>query len=451
MKRAIRTHLRDFAALVGLLVIALGVGGYILSNQRLYLPSWVPIVGSDFVDRKVELSTAQSITPGQGQEIGIAGVKVGEVGKVELVNGRALVTMKVQREHARFYRDASALVRPKTGLNDMTIQIDPGTPEAGEAPDDWTIPVSQSAPNVNPDEILASLDADTRDYLQLLLGGAAEGLEGRQTDLARTFRRFEPTSRDVERITKLLAQRRDSIERSIGSFRALTEAVAEKDDQLAQLVDSSNAVFQAFVNQDRSLRSTLRQLPETLEVAQTSLAKTDRLARAMGPTLESLRPAARALGPTQEALRPFLRESTPIVRDEIRPFARESLPTARVLRPAAKNLATLTPDLADAFVAINELVNTLAYNPPGKEEGYLFWASWLNHAGATLFQTEDAHGPVRKGVLVASCSTLTTLPQLTVANPSLNVLVQLTNLVTPSRACAGEAGQGTATTGEAGG
>lgn len=443
MARAIRNHARDFVAIIVLLVIALGVSGYILSNQRFYLPDWVPFVGSDFVDRKMELSTAQALMPGQGQEVAIAGVKVGEIGKVELVDGRALVTMKIRREHADLYRDASALVRPKTGLNDMTIQLDPGTRQAGEAPEDWTIPVSQTSATVNFDQILAALDTDTRQYLQILLGEAGRGLEGRSGDLANTLRRFEPTSRDLLRITRLLAQRRDHIARSVGNFRLLSEAVAEKDEDLAQLVDASNAVFQSFVNQDRALRSTLQQLPETLELAQVNLGKAGELADVLGPSLQSLRPAARALGPSLEQTRPFLRESTPIIRDQIRPFTREALPTTRILRPAARNLAELTPDLTSALKVVNVLLNELAFNPPGaEEEGYLFWAAWTNHAAASVFGTQDAMGAIRKGMVLASCSSLGLLPSLVPANPRLGVIINLLNPVSEKEACSQSAGAG---------
>jgi phospholipid/cholesterol/gamma-HCH transport system substrate-binding protein len=79
VRTAIRKHFRDFAAIVLLFVIAMGVGGYILSNQRFYLPKWVPIVGSDYVKYKAEFATAQSVTPGQGQTVNIAGVNVGVI------------------------------------------------------------------------------------------------------------------------------------------------------------------------------------------------------------------------------------------------------------------------------------------------------------------------------------------------------------------------------------
>ena len=42
MRTAIRKHARDFAFVLGLVLVAALVGGYILSNQRFYLPHWVP-------------------------------------------------------------------------------------------------------------------------------------------------------------------------------------------------------------------------------------------------------------------------------------------------------------------------------------------------------------------------------------------------------------------------
>jgi phospholipid/cholesterol/gamma-HCH transport system substrate-binding protein len=446
MARAIRNHYKDFIAILVLLVIAAVVGTYVLAHQRLYLPAWVPIAGSDFVDRQVQLSTAQALMPGQGQEVDIAGVKVGEIGKVQLRNGRALVTMKIHKDDAQLYYDASVLVRPKTGLADMTLQLDPGNAKAGKAPADWVIPTSQSAPTVNPDEILASLDTDTRAYLQILLGEAGRGLKGRSNDLANAFRRFDPTTRDIRQITELLAQRHDSIKRSVSNFRKLTEAVAGKDDEIAQLVDASNAVFATFAQQDQALRSSLQQLPGTLQVAQTNLGKTDDLAKVLGPTLQALRPTARALAPAQRQLRPFLEESTPIIEKQIRPFARESLPTVKILRPAAANLAKLTPDLTTSFKVVNILLNELAYNPPGdQEEGYLFWAAWTNHAGNSIFGAQDAQGAIRRGSVLASCSTVQTLPTIARANPQLGLLIQLLNPVSPAQACPSSSAAGSGT------
>jgi len=64
VRRAIRKHLRDFAAIVALAAVAAGVGGYVLAHQRLRFP-WE---GAPF-RIKAEFATAQAVTPGQGQTV----------------------------------------------------------------------------------------------------------------------------------------------------------------------------------------------------------------------------------------------------------------------------------------------------------------------------------------------------------------------------------------------
>jgi phospholipid/cholesterol/gamma-HCH transport system substrate-binding protein len=163
-------------------------------------------------------------------------------------------------------------------------------------------------------------------------------------------------------------------------------------------------------------------------VTNTTLAKTRSLAGELGPTLQALRPTARALGPTQRAVRPFLRESTPVIRDELRPFSRAALPTVRQLRPALRDLAAATPNLTRTFKSVNYLLNELAYNPPGdRDEGYLFWLSWANHLAPTVFATQDAHGPIRHGLVVFGCQTGALLDAVAGSNPQLGTLVDLLN------------------------
>jgi phospholipid/cholesterol/gamma-HCH transport system substrate-binding protein len=438
MKKAIREYAPYFGAMIGLALIATVVGGYILSHQRFYLPNWVPIAGSDFVDYKATLPTAQSITPGQGQTVNVAGVPVGEISKVDLVEGKAVVTMKIRRKFTPIYKDATILVRPKTGLNDMVLQLSPGSRTSGELPEDGrtSIPVSQTIANVNVDEILASLDGDTRSYLQLLIGGAGQGLRGQGRQLSASLKRFEPTSRDVLKITRKLTTRRQNIRRTVHNFRLLSEALAGKDKELTQLVSASNQVFKAFASQDQRLRQALRELPPTLQATQTGLAKAATLADNLGPTLGQLRPGARALGPSLKATRPFLAKTEPVIRTQLRPFSRDARPTVRALRPAARDLASVTPNLTESFKVVNYLLNELAYDKPGDgHESYLFWTAWANHLGNTLFGNADANGVTRRGLLVISCAGLSTLDQLKKVNDQLGLLVGLLNPVQQSAVC----------------
>ena len=80
----------------------------------------------------------------------------------------------------------------------MIVELTPGTRRAGEIDHaKEVIPITQTLPNVNTDEFLAALDGDTRSYLQLLVAGGGQALGGNGKNLSATFRRFEPTNRDI--------------------------------------------------------------------------------------------------------------------------------------------------------------------------------------------------------------------------------------------------------------
>lgn len=427
MKLAIKKHIWDFVAILVVAVIGVIVGSYILSNQRFYLPAWVPIVGSDFVNYEAEFSTAQAVTPGQGQTVQVAGVSIGEIGTVTLRDGKAVVQMKLKKKYTPIYRDATALMRPKTALNDMTIELDPGNTSAGELPEGGALPDSQTQPAVNPDEFFAGLDSDTRDYLQLLVGGAGEGLDGNAEELSATLKRFDPTARYLKKINAELEQRDDSIRRSIHNFRQLSEALGDTDTQIGRFVDSSNRVFRSFANEQDNLRKTLRLLPTALSKTSDALEKSGRLAKQLGPTLGELRPTARGLAPALQGYQQLANDTTPVFRDQLRPFVDTAAPAVEALRPAASDLSKTLPGLTDSLDVLNTLFNTIAYNPPGKDEGFLYWLGWANHLGASVFNAQDAHGPVRRGLIYGSCASLQVFSVIGKANPLLGTLSEMLN------------------------
>jgi phospholipid/cholesterol/gamma-HCH transport system substrate-binding protein len=425
VKRAIRKHLRDFAAIVALAAIATGVGAYVLANQRLRFP-WE---GATF-PIKAEFATAQAVTPGQGQTVRVSGVRVGDITKVALKDGRAVVTMSLDPEYKGLvHTDATALLRPKTGLKDMFIELDPGTGRAPVAHKGWTVPIENTAPDVNPDEILSVLDDDTRDYLKLLIGGAAQGLAGRSDDLRDLFRRFEPTHRDLERVNGKVAERHRNLRRLVHSLDQLNTELAGKDDQLAALVDSSSKVFRTFASEQQNLGRAVGDLPGTLQQTTDTLGKVERFARVLRPTADDLRPPVKALDRANAQVKPLAEEATPILASQIRPFVRDARPLVRSLEAPAKNLSASAPDLTSTFTVLNHFLNLAAYNEngrqgptvAGRDEGYLFWLAWLQHNGAALFSSSDANGPFRPVTLGGTC---TVLKELTGDNPPLNLLYQ---------------------------
>jgi phospholipid/cholesterol/gamma-HCH transport system substrate-binding protein len=435
MRRALRAHLRDVVAIIALLAAALFATTVILINQRTSLPGWVPLIGTDRFALEADFTTAQAVTPGQGQSVDISGIKVGDVTGVKLEDGHAVVSMEVDNKYAPLiHEDASLLLRPKTGLNDMVVEVDPGTQASPEVKEDSTIPLASTQPQVNPDEILSSLDADTQQFLKLLLANGAEALDpakGRDVRLSNALRRLDPFARDVARISGALAVRRQNIANSIHNFQLLSTELGNHDQDLVNFVDSSNAVLASFAKEEASLRAAVRELPATLKETKGALTNADALALQSGPALKKLLPSARATGPALRALRPLFQQTAGPIQNQIRPFTVQVRSPVQHVAQATQALGISTPGLKTGFTRLNDGLNALAYNPPGGQEGFLFYVPWLNHNLNATYTMQDAYGPIRRGVVQESCNSAVTAEVSLQNEPYLRLLYQLAGQFVP--------------------
>ena len=435
MRDAIRRNLPRFLLLISFMAVGIGVGSYIVAHQRLRFP----IIEEEPISLKAELPTAQAVMPGQGQTVRVSGVQIGEIGDIDLVDGRPIVEMKIEPEYEGLITDrATALLRPKTSLKDMFLEVDPGR---GQPLDEGeTLHVSQTIEDVHPDQILRMLDADTRDYLKLLVAGAGLGLKGRGEDLREIFRLFEPTHRDIARVNSAVATRRANLRRLVHGLRELSGELAGREDELSRLVNAASRVLRAYASEDENISAAVRELPSALRQTTRTLGEVERFATVLGPASERLQPVARALGRSQVALRPLAREAAPLLESPIRPFVREARPVVSELRPAAQDLAVSTPDLTRVFKVLNDFFNMAAYNPRGREgpevdareEGYLFWLAWIAHQSATVFSTSDAHGPFRPSLVAVSCQTARSMAA---GEPGAEFFLNLTPLLTNPAVC----------------
>jgi phospholipid/cholesterol/gamma-HCH transport system substrate-binding protein len=312
----------------------------------------------------------------------------------------------------------------------------------------FTIPVSNTMPVVNLDEILSSLDSDSREYLDLLVNGAGQGLQKNGGDqLAQVMERFEPTHQDLARLNGAVAQRGADLQQLVNSLRRLNDALAAKQGQIVQLVDSSEKVFSAFASEDHNVSQAVADLPGTLQQTTTTLAKVQALAKALGPAAVNLLPAVKAIPAANQALSALAVPGAPIVKNQIRPFVVAARPVVQNLRPAAVNLAepttlqtsngpvkeaAATSNLTNVFTVLNHFGNMLGYNPGNTEHGYLWWLAWLDHNARTLFSVQDANGDYRPLFLQASCATYA---QLANDSPLEEVVMNLTPILTDAGLC----------------
>jgi phospholipid/cholesterol/gamma-HCH transport system substrate-binding protein len=411
MRRAIRKHLVDFLAVVGLVALGAATAVYILSEQGLRFPLF------ESAPKRIEvvLENAQAVQAGAGQSVRVAGVQIGTIGDVRLEDGFAVVDLEIDEDYEEMVRaDATALLRPKTALKDMFVEVDPGSGEV--LPEGGRIRLRNTLPDVDPDEIYSALDADTQAYLRLLVGGAGKGLRGRGDDLREVFRRLSPLHRSLAQVTRATARRRDALKRLVHNYGLLMTELGRRPGDLRRLVTASNSVFDALASEDQNIAEATARLPGALRQSAATLGRVEGFAAELRPALDSLRPSIRRLDETNEAVRPFLRETTPVLRDEIRPFVRAARPWTDNLRVAAVRSARAAPDLDEALAELNRFFNMGAFNPGGAEsldglsipeqrarsEGFLYWLAWTAQNGVSLHNTADAQGPWRR---VTICGT----------------------------------------------
>jgi phospholipid/cholesterol/gamma-HCH transport system substrate-binding protein len=429
VRTAIRKHLGDFVALTLLFSVGVAAAGYMLVHQRLRFP----LIESAPMVIKADFSTGQAVIPGQGQTVRVAGVKIGDIGGVSLQGGRAIVSLEIDDKYKHLlHQDATALLRPKTGLKDMFIEVDPGSDSSPAMTAGQHIPITNTAPDINPDEFLSALDSDTRAYLQLLINGAGKGLAGNGNNLRDIFKRFEPLHRDLARVSQAIAERRHNQKRLIHNYAALVDELSTKDHDLRTLVTASNAVFKQFASENQNIATTVNRLPGALNQTAGTLQKVNVLAQQMKPTFQALGPVFQQINKTNHQVLPFVKEATPEIKNQIRPFVITARPYVRDLRPAANNLSTASPDLTSAFKELNRFFNMLAYNPGGaqklssptdvnRDEGYQFWLAWVAHVSDSMFSTSDASGPFRRAITTIDCNTLRSAVGATALEPLLGL------------------------------
>jgi phospholipid/cholesterol/gamma-HCH transport system substrate-binding protein len=442
--REIRRQARAMVLLVAVAVFGLAVGAYLVVHQRIQWPSWVPFVGKHYYVLNARVTAVSGVLPGQGQAVTISGVTVGEITGVSLHNGLPVVTMRLDPQYGnRIYPNATVLLRPKTGLQDMVAELDPGNQSAGpHLRSGATLSAANTLPPVNLDEILGQLDSDTRSFLMELVSNGGQALSnGGGHHLANVLRTFDPLSRDVAKASHLVSLRAAELRTLMGNLAKIANELGNNESALTSFVRGNEGTWHAFAQQNQNLEQTLRLFPGALQSTDTALAHATGLAHTVRGTFTELMPSVRALRPTLLDLTSFFRQTAPVLGNQLRPFSIKAQPTAKLLAPATEQLSRSTPGLTTLARELNNIVNELAYKP-AHGQGYLFYLPWANHNTNSVLSSQDGVGPLRQGELLFNCGTLEllnnyiTLPKLA-RNPNLRTLAELLDLPNYKQHCNG--------------
>lgn len=419
LSRQSRGRGKDTIAIAVLVLAAIVMTLWIFTQQKASLPSWAPLVGEDFSHITADFSSAQAVTPGQGQAVVIAGIQVGKISSVELDEGHAVVGMDVEPKYLKLiHPDASLLLRPKTNLNDMTVEISPGS-KGDHIEDGYEFPLARTEPSTQFEAFLSTLDGDTQQYLQLLVAGGAQGIGGRGHQLSGAFRRLQPFSHYVADLNRAVAQRRVALSHVIHDFGLLTTELGRHDAELERFVSGSKEALGNFANQQQSVQESLVELPATLTVLRSALASSNRFSTVARPALLGLIPQAQALVPAIKANEQLFKQTTAPIRDQIRPFTRQIRPVLTHLEQGSSDLNTSVSNFGTSLGALNSFFNELAYKPKGKKQSFLFYLPWLNHDLNASFNLADGGGPIGRAVATLSCNGSYLAYNLTAGTPSL--------------------------------
>ncbi|WP_205696246.1 MlaD family protein [Conexibacter sp. SYSU D00693] len=279
----------------------------------------------------------------KGTPVRIAGVDVGKVQAVEPgPGGTAEVTLRMQDEGRPLHRDATMKIRPRLFLEgNFFVDVRPGSPGQPELADGATVPLTQTAIPVQLDEVLSTLQRDSRQDLKATVEGLTKALDEGGADAVRAGVRdwtgaFQGTALTAE---AMRGARPGDLGRFVERQAQVSRALAVRDRELADLVTGFARTVTALGSSRQDLGASLRALDRTVSTATPALREVRATLPALRTFADTLRPALRAAPSTIDEARPFVRAGSGLLGDAELPAL------TRRLRPALASLETVTPQL----------------------------------------------------------------------------------------------------------
>jgi phospholipid/cholesterol/gamma-HCH transport system substrate-binding protein len=182
-------------------------------------------------------AAGQGLLP--GSDVKVRGVNIGEVRSIRLVDGAALVTLRI-KDGERVPEEASAVIRPKTLFGEKFVDVDPGpAEESGPFLADGD-EIANTLGGFELETVLSDiypiLKAIDPAELTTVLGELADGGRG----LGETINRSIVNG---EELTALFADNADLTREFLGDFAALSDQLAASADDLVAVADAGNGAL----------------------------------------------------------------------------------------------------------------------------------------------------------------------------------------------------------------
>ena len=256
-------------------------------------------------------------------------------------------------------------------------------------------------PNVNPDEVLAALDATRAASSRRRRTRAASGLDGRGVDLRALLQARRADLRADRARDQGAGRPAREGARGWCTTCALLSAPATKDQRAGELVSArAPPCFRRSPRREAELGGSIAAAARALDADPRALADARLRERAEAGRSRALRPAVRELGAgAREGAAAADARPARRARRELRPLVREATPLRRRPAPGGRRPA----DRADADLirrprSCNYVVNELRLQPARRRGGLpLLDPPWFIHNANSILSVEDAHGSAWRG------------------------------------------------------
>ena len=258
-----------------------------------------------------DFPSANGIKP--GSFVRIAGIDVGTVTSIAPAPGHrqeARVGLQISSEGLPIHEDATIKIRPRTFLEgNFFVDLMPGTPASKIAPNGYTFPAAHAAVPVQLDQILTSLQANTRRNLQILLSvyGGAVRHAGPAYNASIPY--WTPAYKYTGEVTHdLLGSRPNDLGNLVANGAAVAQALDSHPQNLENLITDFNTTADAFARANASLSAAVAELPKTLAAAKPALTALNASFPPLERLASALIPGVKRTGPTIDVSLPFINQ-----------------------------------------------------------------------------------------------------------------------------------------------
>lgn len=385
---------RNVVVIVAAVVLALVAGSWVLGNER-FTPPW-----SSKFQLAAEFADTPGISPGHGQEVRIAGVIVGQITGAHVgSDGHAVVQMAIDPGHT-IYNNAVLVLQPKSVLNEMFVDINPGGPPGTPLSSGAVLPVTSTQSPVQVDEVLDSLNDNARSALTALVQQADVALVNSAATLPGGVQATTDFMQRLQPVVTQLQQRRAAIQQLVTSLGDIFAAVGGDDSRITRLAGNLQNTLATVGNQDGALRQSLEQLPTFVKTLGASTSAVQALDTQLTPILNDLNKASGSLPGTLDKLTGTVHTlQTTVTR--LGPLATQAQPLFAGLSPVVSGLQTSMPPLIGASRQLQPISQTVtAYLPD-------LAAFMINTASVT--ELKDGSGGVIRALLQLGPTSVTGL------------------------------------------